>query len=558
MEATTLGALANLTTERFGDREFLCFQGARWSFTETQVEIDKVAHGLIALGIQPGEKVSLWMTNRPEWVHIMFALAKIGAIMVPINTRLRTADVEYIFRQSDTSTIITIEQSGPIRYLDMVLDLCPELKEQDRRELSCEAFPELKRVLSIGDQHAMGVYSWQEMLDASDEVSAATLREREAQVQPEDTVFIMYTSGTTGFPKGVMHCHNIIRNVTMTSGEMEITEEDCTVMYLPLFHAFGYYEGPLTCYVTGSRMVLTESFDPGEVLELIEAERGTVIHGFDTHWQDLMDHPQFPSRDLTSLRTGILAAGLPSTVPVAERANRELCKTVTAYGMTEVMPGALLGCVGDTFEHSTTTSGAPTDGYEVEVKDLQSGETLPPGKTGEICIRGYAVMKGYYKKSEETAKTIDSEGWLHSGDLGLRSEDGNIRFLGRYKEMLKIGGENVDPVEVEAFFLRHEAVNKVQVVGVPDRRMSEIPVAFVVLESGRNAQAEELAAFAKGKMASFKIPRHFIFVEEYPMTSSGKVKKFELRKTAAGLLGIETASRDASAVSTTSPGGTHT
>ncbi len=540
MEARTLGALANLTTERFGEREFLYFQGTRWSFAETQVEIDTVARGLIALGIQPGEKVSLWMTNRPEWVHIMFALAKIGAIMVPINTRLRAADVEYIFRQSDTSTIITMEQSGPIRYLDMVLDLCPELKEQSPTEFSCAAFPELKRVLSTGDQHPGGIYSWQEMLDTSDKASAAALREREAQVKPEDTVFIMYTSGTTGFPKGVMHCHNVIRNATMTSSAMEITEKDCTVMYLPLFHAFGYYEGPLTCYVTGSRMVLTETFDPGEVLELIEAEGGTVIHGFDTHWQDLMDHPEFRSRDLASLRTGLLAAGLPSTVPVAERANRELCKTATGWGMTEVMPGALIGCARDSFEHATATSGAPADGYEVEIKDLQSSETVAPGTNGEICVRGFAVMKGYYKKPEETAKTIDSEGWLHSGDVGVQQEDGYIRFLGRYKEMLKIGGENVDPVEVEAFFLRHEAVNKVQVVGVPDRRLSEIPVAFVILETDSNEGAENLAAFAKGKLASFKIPRHFLFVEEFPMTSSGKVKKFELRKTATDMVGIKT------------------
>lgn len=552
MEATTLGALSNLTRERFGDREFLYFQGARWSFAETQVDIDRVARGLMGLGIQSGEKVSLWMTNRPEWIHVMFALAKIGAIMVPINTRLRTADVEYIIHQSDTSTIITMEQSGPIRYLDMVLELCPELSEQGRTKVSCKAFPELKRVLSIGDQHPMGIYSWQEMLEASAGVSTAALREREAQVKPEDTVFIMYTSGTTGFPKGVMHCHNIIRNATTTSNRMAMTEEDCTVMYLPLFHAFGYYEGPLACYVTGSRMVLTETFDPEEVLELIETEKGTVIHGFDTHWQDLMDHPQFRTRDLTSLRTGFLAAGLPSSVAVAERANREMCRTVTGYGMTEVMVGAALSHPGDTFEHSTRTSGAPADGYEIEIKDLQSGKTLAPGINGEICIRGFAVMKGYYKKPEETAKTIDSEGWLHSGDLGVQDEDGYIRFLGRYKEMLKIGGENVDPVEVEAFFLRHEAVNKVQVVGVPDRRMSEIPVAFVVLERDCSARAEEMAAFAKGKLASFKIPRHFLFVEEFPMTSSGKVKKFELRKTAADMIGIETVNREDPAVPATS------
>lgn len=554
MEAKTLGALAKEAAERFGERELLCYQGVRRTYSETLVEIDRVARGLIGLGIQPGDKVSLWMTNRPEWVHIMFALAKIGAIMVPINTRLRTSDVEYIFRQSDTSTIITMEQSGPIRYLDMVGELCPELGARDKSDLSTAAFPKLKRVVSMGNQGLPGVYAWEDLLESANDVSPDALRKREAQVRPEDIVFIMYTSGTTGFPKGVMHCHNVIRNVIMTSGTMEIHEDDCTIMYLPLFHAFGYYEGPLTCYVTGSRMVLTETFDPGEILALIEAEEGTIIHGFDTHWQDLMDHPEFQSRDLASLRTGILAAGLPSTVLIAERANREVCATCTAYGMTEVMPGALMGRMRDTFKQRTATSGLPSDGYEVEVKDLQSGGTLPAGTKGEICIRGYAVMKGYYEKPEETAKTIDSDGWLHSGDLGVLDEDGHIRFLGRYKEMLKIGGENVDPVEVEAFFLNHEAVNKVQVVGVPDRRMSEIPVAFVVLEAGKQAQAGELAAFAKGKLASFKIPRHFVFLDEYPMTSSGKVKKFELRETAAGMLGIEMAEGEAAAVSMTSRG----
>jgi fatty-acyl-CoA synthase len=312
-------------------------------------------------------------------------------------------------------------------------------------------------------------------------------------------------------------------------------------MFLPLFHAFGYFEGPLACYLTGSRMIVTETFNPCEILELIESENGTIIHGFDTHWQDLMDHPDFNKTDVSSMRTGILAAGLPSTVSVAERANRELCKTITAWGMTEVMPGGLIGNPDDTFEQATTTSGRPADDYEVVVKDFKTGEDLPPGVKGEICARGYAIMMGYYKKPEETEKTIDSDGWLHSGDLGMLREDGYIRFLGRFKEMLKIGGENVDPVEVEAFFLTHEAVNKVQIVGIPDKRMSEIPVAFVILEPEKTPDAEELAAFAKNKLASFKLPKHYFFVDEFPMTSSGKVKKFELRKTAAAEFGVEAA-----------------
>lgn len=539
MDAATLGDLSNLTTERFGDREFMSFEGQRWTYSETQTEIDRAARGLIALGIEPGEKVSLWMTNQPEWVHIMFALAKIGAVMVPINTRLRTTDVEYIFHQSDSTTILTMEKSGPIRYLDMVLELCPELNDQDRDGISFAGFPELKRVVSMGNQHPKGAYTWDEVQQMSDNVSQDDLKTRERQVKPEDTVFIMYTSGTTGFPKGVVHCHNIIRNGKMTTDVLEMTEDDCTIMYLPLFHAFGYYEGPLICYLSGGRMVLTETFDPGEVLGLIESEKGNIIHGFDTHWHEIMNHADFKTRDLSSLRIGILAAGLPSTVQVAERANQELCHTITAWGMTEVMPCGLVGAIDDTFEQCTTTSGVPAEGYEVDIKDFETGGTLPPGVNGEICSRGYATMKGYYKKPEETAKTVDAEGWLHSGDLGVLHEDGHIRFLGRSKDMLKIGGENVDPVEVEAYYLRHDAINKVSVIGVPDRRMSEIPVAFVVLENDSSATEEDLAGFAKNKMASFKIPKHFIFVDEFPMTSSGKVKKFELRENAAETLGLE-------------------
>ncbi len=537
MNPKTLGELINIAAEEFGDREFLCFQGKRETFAETHQQIDRLARGLIGLGIQPGEKVSFWMTNRLEWIHALFALAKIGAVMVPINTRFRTSDLEYVVRQSDSTTLITMEQSGPIRYLDMMLELCPELRTQDQAKISCPAFPELRRVISLGAQHPNGVYSWEELLAAGGKISSDQLGEREAKVKPDDTLFIMYTSGTTGFPKGVMHCHNVLRNAEVTAQRIQMTPDDCTIMFLPLFHAFGYYEGALVCSISGSRMVLTETFDAAEVLALIESEKGTVIHGFDTHWQDLFDHPDFARRNLKTMRTGILAAGLPSTVPIAERANAKFCPTVTGYGMTEIMPGALIGRFGDTLDHSCRASGAPSDGYEFKAIEGRTGETLPPNKPGELCVRGYAVMKGYYKKPEETAKTIDADGWLHTGDMGVALEDGYFRFLGRYKEMLKVGGENVDPVEIEAFYLKHPAISKIQIVGVADERLSEIPVAFVVLQPGKSATEEELMAFAKGKVASFKIPKRFFIVSDYPMTSTGKVKRFELRDLAREKLG---------------------
>jgi len=536
----TLGQLANQAAERFGDREFTSFEGQRYSFADALDRINRTARSLVALGVQRGDTVGLWMTNRMEWIDVMFACAKIGAIQVPINTRFRTADLEYVIRQSDMSVLITLEQAGPIRFLDMVLEACPELERQERDKLNIDTFPNLKRVISLGDQRPSGVYGWDDLLAAGEATTADELQQREENVHPDDTLFIMYTSGTTGFPKGVMQPHgSLVENLHKTVDLLQTSGDDVTIMFLPLFHCFGYQQGPFVSMIAGCRMVLTETFDPAEVLELIESERGTMMHGFDTHWQELVDHPDFNKREHSTMRTGILAAGLPSTVPVAEKANRLLCHTISGWGMTEVLAGAAIGHLDDSFEQRTSTSGWAMDGNEFKIIDPATGETLPPGTQGELCMRGFSVMQGYYNKPEETAKTIDADGWLHSGDRALLHADGSLRFLGRYKEMLKVGGENVDPVEVEAYFLRHPGVSRIQIVGVPDTRLSEVAVAFVAPEPGESPSAEELTSYAKGKLASFKLPRHFFFVDDYPMTPSGKVKKFELRKLARAQLGIE-------------------
>lgn len=538
-EAQTLGELIDEAAVRFGPAPCLGFEGRWESFAETWEATDRVARGLVALGVKPGDKVALWMTNRPEWIHVMYALAKIGAIMVPVNTRFRTTDLDYILRQSDTSTLITMDESGPIRYLDMTLELCPELKSHPRDQAPVmHEFPELRRVISLGEQRAAGVWSWEEMLAAGEGSAPEIIRERQAAVRPGDTLYIMYTSGTTGFPKGAEQSHAVIRNARATADSMAMTPDDCTVMFLPLFHAFGFFEGALLTFVCGARMVLTEAFNPAEILRIIERERGSVIHGFDTHWQDLIDEPTRAERDLSSLRTGILACGAPSSVAVAERAQDALCPTITGYGMTEIMPGALLGVFGDTRDHSVRTSGRPSKDYEFRVIDAETGRDQPDGTPGEMIVRGYAVMKGYYKKPEETARDIDADGWFHTGDMGVREPDGYFRFLGRYKEMLKVGGENVDPMEVEAYFLGHPAVSKIQIIGVPDGRLSEIPIGFVILRPGHVVTEDNLRHFARGHIASYKIPRHFFFVDEFPMTSSGKVKRFELRHIARNELGV--------------------
>jgi fatty-acyl-CoA synthase len=529
-EKVSMGALVDRAAERFGDREALYYEGKRWSFVDLKAETDRVAKGLLALGIQPGEKVCLWMPNRPEWLSTMFAVMKIGAILVPINTRFRTADLEYVVRQSNSTTLIMVDRSGPVCYGEMVCELCPDLHQSDPDHVSAALLPDLQRIVVLGEQRLAGTHAWPDVLARGAIIPDAVLEDRHGAVDPDATALIMYTSGTTGFPKGVMHNHNILRNITDQANRMGVTPRDVILMYLPLFHAFGLYEGPLMIMVSGARMVLTTLFDPAAALVLIAQEKATMLHGFDTHFHDLMDHPTCATTDLRSLRTGLLAAGMASSEPVARKAQRLLCPTLTGWGMTEVGVGALLSFLDSSEDDRCMGSGWPLPGYEFKVIDPTTGRVLPPGSMGELCTRGYGVMQGYYKKPEDTAKAIDADGWLHTGDMAIRRDDGMVRFLGRYKEILKVGGENVDPVEVEAFLLRHPAVNQVKIVGVPDARLGEVGAACVVLNPGARVTATDLTEFCRGKIASFKIPRHVLFVKEFPMTSSGKVQKFRLRE----------------------------
>jgi fatty-acyl-CoA synthase len=530
-EKLTYGELVDRSAVKYGDKEYMYFEGGRWSFRQVKEEIDRAARGLMALGIQPGDKVSLWLMNRPEWVFIQFALAKIGAVLVPINTQFRTADLDYVVRQSDTSTLIAADRSGPVDFLAMIQALCPELATASADNLATAAFPDLKRIVLLSEQAYPGVYRWQDVLDMTPQVGTADLARRQEAVDPDATATIMYTSGTTGFPKGVMHNHNIIRNVLDEANRIGIKQTDVVMMYLPLFHAFGIYEGPLMCFATGARMVLCPTFDPGHVLQLTEQEKGTLLHGFDTHFHDLMQHPDFETRDIGSIRTGILASGMSSSIPTARLAQEKFGPLVSGWGMTEAGVGGALGFPHDPPEVNACLSGYPLVGYTFKIIDPDSGQEQPPNTPGELCCQSYMLMQGYYKKPQETAKAIDADGWLHSGDMAYFTEDGYLRFLGRYKEMLKVGGENVDPVELEGHLLQHPAVNQVKVVGVPDERLNEVATACVVLSDGANVLAEELIAFCKD-IAHFKRPRHILFMKDYPMTASGKVQKFNLRKIA--------------------------
>jgi fatty-acyl-CoA synthase len=525
----TLGSLPDHAARRWGAREALYFNGRRWSFAELSASVDRLARGLIALGVRPGEKVALWMVNRPEFIEAMFAVIKIGAVLVPINTRLRTEDTAYILGQSDASVLLVADRSGPVDYLGMVKELAPSLRAGNVRE---ERFKHLRLVVSAGDERHADTLHWSAARAAGDPVGTAALRARAAEVDPDATAFFMYTSGTTGFPKGAMHDHAIIRNLVDRAFRMAVTPADTIMMYLPLFHLFGFSDGALMSMLTGARQVLTETFDPAESLALIEQERATILHGFDTHFKELMEaHERFP-RDVSSVRTGILATGMSSSVPIARKARKVLGRFLSGYGMSEFGVGAALSALDSTEEQCCEASGFPAPGYEIRVVDPATGADQPPGTPGEILVRSYMTMQGYYGKPAETAQALDRDGWLHSGDMGIIRSDGHLRFMGRYKDMLKIGGENVDPMEVEAFLMSLAGINLAAVVSFPDARLSEVGVAFVRREPGHPVTDGEVLAQCKGRIASFKIPRHVIFVDDFPMTSSGKIQKVKLREEA--------------------------
>ena len=529
-QKSTIGNLVSDAAERFNTREAIVFNSKRWTFKEFQEDVARTAKALISVGIKPGEKITLWMPNCPEWLHIFFAAAQIGAVLVPINTRLRTSDLQYVLQQSDTTTLITMDHSGPVNYLHMVTEIYPEVLQKNPRELFSVSFPELKRIIILGQEQTLGTLDWQDLISQSDTVSDSDLRERQESVSPDDTVLLMYTSGTTGFPKGVMHNHNILRVTTDSINRMGMTPNDVVLMYLPLFHAFGLYEGALMFIQAGSKMILTEIFDPGEALALIEQERATMLHGFDTHFYDLTTHPNCTTTDRSSLRTGLFASGMASSVPDAEKAQKLLCPTITGWGMTECGVGVGMSFLDSPFEDRCAGSGYPLPGYQFKIIDPETDLPVPPNTQGELCVRGYAIMEGYYKKPKETAEAVDPDGWLHTGDVATLRDDGYLRFLGRYKDMLKVGGENVDPIEVESFLINHPSIKQVQVVGAPDPRLSEVPCACIILEEGCQLTQIDIDTFCRGRLASFKIPRSILIMTDYPMTSSGKVQKFLLRE----------------------------
>jgi len=537
--ATRFGDLTDAAASRWGDREALVFRDRRYTFGQIAAEVDRVARGLIHAGVEPGDKVALWLLNRPEWIFAMFALAKIGAVHVPINTRFRTVDLGQVLERSNASTLITHDVSGPVEYLGMVRELAVlEGVGADRRVQSAR-LPDLRRVVVVSDRRHPGAWSWPDLLAAASGVDPAALAFRATAIRPSDTVFIMYTSGTTGFPKGVMRDHTLLEHLADRYRRLQSSERDVFLNYLPLFHIFGYIEGPLGSMLTGYRQILTDTFDPDEALDLIECEGVTHIDGFDTHLKLLIDAQEARPRNLSTLRTGVIAGGSASATPLVYCARKVLAplRHLTAYGMTEVGATISLSFLDSTEEQACEASGAPCEGFEVRVIDPDTGRDQPGGIPGEVVVRTRYLMQGYYRDPEATARAVDADGWFHTGDAGVLRADGHLRFVGRYKDMIKVGGENVDPTEVESYLATYAAVRQAAIVSYPDARLGEVGVAFVQLAPGSALAPDELIAFCRGRIASFKIPRHVFVVDELPMTSSGKVQKARLREIARERLG---------------------
>jgi fatty-acyl-CoA synthase len=523
----TIGANLEQTVARYSDREALVsrHQGLRYTYAEFNDAVDVVARGLLARGLEAGERIGIWSPNNAEWVLVQYATAKIGAILVNINPAYRTNEVEYALNQSGCRMLIA----------------APSFKTSDYRAMIDEVRPNLS---SLEQTIFLDSPDWDALLADADKVSADALRARSETLDADDPINIQYTSGTTGVPKGATLTHHNILNNGFFVGELcNYTQDDRVCIPVPFYHCFGMVLGNLACTTHGATMVVPEAaFDPGAVLETVQAERCTSLYGVPTMFIANLAHPDFKSFDLSSLRTGIMA-GSPCPVEVMKQVISEMHmdEVTICYGMTETAPVSTQTRADDTIDRRVGTVGRVHPHVEVKIVDAETGRTVPYGTPGELCTRGYSVMRGYWNDTEKTDEAIDAGGWMHTGDLATMDEEGYVNIVGRIKDMIIRGGENVYPREIEEYLYTHPDVTDVQVIGVPDSKYGEELMAWVKLSEGATLSEEDVKDFCRGKIAHYKIPRYVKFVDDFPMTVTGKIQKFLMRRQAVEELGLEKA-----------------
>ncbi|MCQ2351663.1 MAG: AMP-binding protein [Paludibacteraceae bacterium] len=538
LSKNTLGDWLEYWASVTPDKEYIVYsdRDLRFTWKEFNTRVDNLAKGMLAIGVKRGSHVGLWATNVPDWLTFLYACAKIGAVCVTVNTNYKQNELEYLCQNSDMHTLCIIDGTWDCDYVDMTYKMLPELKTCQRGHLVSERFPKMKNVIYIGQQKHRGMYNTAEILLLGNSVSDENLKKAKAEVTCDDVVNMQYTSGTTGFPKGVMLTHYNISNDGFFTGEnMKFTADDKLCVCVPLFHCFGVVLATMNCLTHGCTQVMVEKFDPLVVLASVHKERCTALYGVPTMFIAELNHPMFSMFDLTCLRTGIMAGSL-CPVELMRQVSEKMHLTITSvYGLTETSPGMTQTNIDDSFEKRCTTVGRNYPYVDVKVIDPETGKECPVGVQGEMCCKGFNVMKGYYKNPEATAETIDANGYLHSGDLGVKDEDGYYKITGRIKDMIIRGGENIYPREIEEFLYHLDGVSDVQVAAVPSKKYGEEVGAFIILKEGVSMLPDDVQAFCKGKIARYKIPKYVFFVKEFPLTGSGKIQKFKLKDLALKL-----------------------
>ncbi|MBP3331765.1 MAG: AMP-binding protein [Tidjanibacter sp.] len=530
----TLGDFLEHWAATTPDKEYVVYSDRDIRFTWSQFNhrVDEMAKGLIAIGVKKGTHVGIWAQNVPDWLTFLYACAKIGAVYITVNTNYKQSELEFLVENSDMHTLCITDGTWDTNYVDMVYQMLPELRECQRGHLASKRFPKMKNVVYVGQEKFRGMYNTSELLLLGENTEDEELEAIKKTVTCHDVVNMQYTSGTTGFPKGVMLTHyNIINNGFYTGEAMKFTQDDKLCVCVPLFHCFGVVLATMNCLTHGCTQVMVERFDPLVTLASIHKERCTALYGVPTMFIAELNHPMFDMFDLTCLRTGIMAGSLCPVELMKQVEEKMYLKVTSVYGLTETSPGMTHTHYDDPFEVRCTTVGRDYDHVEVKVLDPETGEECPVGVQGEMCCRGFNVMKGYYNNPEATAEVIDKNGFAHSGDLGVKDENGNYRITGRIKDMIIRGGENVYPREIEEFLYKLPGVSDVQVVGVPSKKFGEEVGAFIIMnEDAAELKPEDVRQFCRGKISRHKIPKYIFFVKEFPLTGSGKIQKFKLRE----------------------------
>ncbi|MBW2710070.1 MAG: AMP-binding protein [Deltaproteobacteria bacterium] len=546
VDQTTMGQLLDLVAEQFGDSLAVRYHqlGIEYNYSQFKDVCNSAAKGFMAIGAEKGDKIAIWANNVPEWLYTQFGTGKMGAIMVTVNTSYRSFDLEYLMKQSDSSTLILI---GGVRdadeYIKVIYDVCPELKDCEPGKLNSAKLPELKNVVYIGKEKMPGMYNWDDIIALGQDISDDALRARQDSMDSDDVINMQYTSGTTGFPKGVMLTHtNLIGNAKSLGECMNLSSVDNLCIPVPFFHCFGCVLGTLTCVVSAAGMSPVVAFKPDAALETVAVSKCTALHGVPTMFIAELEEMETSEKtyDTSLLRTGIMA-GSPCPIEVMKKVVSKMgaSEMTIVYGQTEAAPGITQTRPEDSHELRVSTVGRALPNVEVKIVDPATNEEVADGVQGELCSSGYHVMKGYYKMPEATAEAIDSDGWLHTGDLAIMDKNGYCKITGRIKDMIIRGGENIYPREIEEFLYTHPKIKDVQVVGVPSLQYGEELAAYIQLKPEVVSTHAEIKAFCKNKIAFHKIPAFFFFVEEYPTTASGKIQKYKLRDMATRKMGRE-------------------